>query len=476
MKEDNMEIKKNVFEPSESHGKSSTVNSTFLAFVEKNPWSLNRSSADELLKLNFDAGSLQPWPAFADPHTASQLREAGTAVFDLIRSIPERLFDNDLERLSKYYNIPADTLKVYLEDWNGNHLKTLIGRGDFIFSPSGLKCIEYNVSGGLGGWQVALLEPIYLQTPAVAAYLRESGLKVRNKNLFASLFRHLAVSALDKFTAPAIGYEVNIAIAVMDFDSIKNSFQHVVTTANQIYAGVLSQLDKRLKGEILFCDFHHLHKDDDRLFCRANAKQVHALVEMNHGDDPPWILDVFKSGNLLLYDGPITRVFSDKEIFALLSEHQESDFFNAEEREAIRKYIPWTRRIVHGETCYENGKVTLKDIILSRKNDLVMKPMAGMGGEWVFIGRNTHEAEWRELVRIALRDGGWLIQELIESSTYMFQYGENGMAEHHAVWGLFVFGSQYAGGFLRVMPEKDSHGVINTKQGAEKTVILEIEE
>jgi hypothetical protein len=58
----------------------------------------------------------------------------------------------------------------------------------------------------------------------------------------------------------------------------------------------------------------------------------------------------------------------------------------------------------------------------------------------------------------------------------LFQTGENGYAGHHAVWGLFVFGSRYAGGFMRVLPEKNAQGVINTHRGAEKTVILEVEE
>ncbi len=465
-----MELIKKGSTVDEGQKKLSKASANFLAFVEKNPWSLERSSYSDLFKLNFDAGTLQPWPVFIDQRSKNEIKEAGIRVFNLIRSIPERLFGNDVGKLSTYYNVPADIVKIYLEAWNSDYLKTLLGRGDFIFSPSGLKCIEYNVSGGLGGWQVALLEPIYMQTPAISTFLKEYRVKVRNKNLFESLFEHLLRTALDKFTGPKSDNEMNIAIVVPGFDAMMHSFGHVIGLVNQIYETILSvsHQNNHLKGEIFFCDFHHLHIVGDCLFHRYKNKRILLLVEMYHGDIPTDILNVFRMGNILLYNGPITQVMSDKENLALLSQHQESDIFSPEERESIRKYIPWTRQISAGETTYGSGKVKLEEFILSNKDNLVMKPMEGMGGEWVFIGRYTHKAQWKELIKIALRDGGWLIQEYIESRSYLFQTGKSGYARHHAVWGLFVFGSRYAGGFLRVLPEKDIQGVINTHQGAEK--------
>jgi len=473
-----MELIKKEFAVDEGQKKLSKASANFLAFVEKNPWSLEHSRYSDLLKLNFDAGALQLWPVFIDQRTKNEIKEAGIRIFNLIRSIPERLFGNDVEKLSTYYNVPPDIIKIYLEAWNGDYLKTLLGRGDFIFSPSGLKCIEYNVSGGLGGWQVALLEPIYMQTPAISTFLKEYRVKVHNKNLFESLFEHLLRTALDKFTEPKGDNEINIAIVIPGFDAMMHSLGPVIGLANQIYETVLSFSLKsnHLKGEVLFCDFHHLYVAGDCLFHRYNSKQVHVLVEMYHGEVPAEILDLFRLENILLYNGPITQVMSDKENLALLSQHQESDIFSPEERESIRKYIPWTRQIAAGETTYGTGKVKLEEFILSNKDNLVIKPVGGKGGEWVFIGRYNHKAQWKELIKIALRDGGWLVQEYIESFSYLFLTGESGYAKHHAVWGLFVFGSRYAGGFLRVLPEKDTQGVINTHQGAEKTVILEVEE
>jgi len=69
-----------------------------------------------------------------------------------------------------------------------------------------------------------------------------------------------------------------------------------------------------------------------------------------------------------------------------------------------------------------------------------------------------------------------VVQEYTESYPYLFQSGTNGCIEHHAIWGLLVFGTRYAGGYLRILPKENGKGVINTYQGAEKTVIVEVDE
>jgi hypothetical protein len=75
----------------------------------------------------------------------------------------------------------------------------------------------------------------------------------------------------------------------------------------------------------------------------------------------------------------------------------------------------------------------------------------------------------------ALSIRSWVVQEYIESPTYLYQLGENGYAEHHAVWGFFVFGSTYAGGWARVLPTANKSGVLNCHQGAKVSVVFEVD-
>ena len=99
-----------------------------------------------------------------------------------------------------------------------------------------------------------------------------------------------------------------------------------------------------------------------------------------------------------------------------------------------------------------------------------------MGGEDVYIGCNTSAAIWKEIVKIASIRKKWLVQEYVESFSYLYQSGEVGCGEHNAVWGIYVFDSQYAGTFLRILLAKNRTGVINSRQGAEETPVFEVEE
>ena len=56
------------------------------------------------------------------------------------------------------------------------------------------------------------------------------------------------------------------------------------------------------------------------------------------------------------------------------------------------------------------------------------------------------------------------------------QEGEEGCSEHNAIWGIFMFGNSYGGCFLRTLPKKNNRGIINSRQGADISIIYEVEE
>ena len=126
----------------------SKVNIDFLEFVEKNPNTLKRSSF-KLLELNDHLFTLQPWPTFINKKTRETFKDASLKLWTLIQGIPKRVFNNDPDKISKYFEIPVKVIELQLEGITDDHIKNLVARGDFIFSPTGLKCLEYNVSVNL---------------------------------------------------------------------------------------------------------------------------------------------------------------------------------------------------------------------------------------------------------------------------------------------------------------------------------------
>lgn len=459
-------------ETKSTHEKLSKASARFLEFVERNPGAIKRSGFD-LLEGKDEVGKLQSWPTFIDRFTKNQMEKAAKSVFNLFKLIPKRIFANDPYRVSGFYEIPVDIARMQLDGANDGHIDNLLARGDFIYSPAGFKCLEYNVSAMVGGMQVAYWEPMYAGIPVISKFLQENRLKIRNKNLLAVLLEHLLDNAVKKFSNNSS--EINIALAIPKYgESLDKSTENKYL--NQIYMNILTGKYKSKcgKGEVIFCDYPHLDTADECLFYKG--KRIHVLVEMYHGVVPGEIWQVFKKGNLSIYNGPITKLMSSKLNLALLSQHENSDIFSPREREAIKKYIPWTRKTIAGEVNYGTDKVKLEEFVFANKERLVLKPCMGISGAGIHIGKNTPAEQWKKIVDQVFKEKNWVVQEYVESFSFVYQRGETGCAQHIVAWGLFVFGSHYGGAWARVLPTENKYGVVNSIQGAEESVILEVEE
>lgn len=492
--EKKMEIKPSIIKIHENLSKSSV---RFLDFARQNPASLKLNNYD-LLELNDPLFKLQPWPTFINQPAKNEIEEASLKVLNLLRSVPARIFSNDCEKISRYYGLSVDLAEYFLYGVTDEHLDNLLARGDFVITESGIKCLEYNINTNLGGMNLPLWESLYLATPVISEFLNKYKVKIHNRNLYSFLFEQLINAASTFYTDCE---EVNIAIVMpqgLD-DPYRPSQERYL---NSVYRDVLYSQFDNLKGQVFICDFSHIKVVGEDVF-REN-KKLHYLVEWCQGYLPVEILDLFKERKILISNGAIAWLLSTKLNLALLSENKDSDLFSPEEKEMIEKYIPWTRKVVPGETTYEGEKIQLEEFILANREKLVLKPLLGAGGKDIYIGCHKSEKEWKELAESAMKWNdwkgihisrdlnekqwfdlaeraykevkNWVVQEYIESPRYLYQLGENGCAEHHAVWGFFIFGNTYAGGWVRVLPANNDSGIINCHQGAKVSVLFEVDE
>jgi hypothetical protein len=172
----------------------------------------------------------------------------------------------------------------------------------------------------------------------------------------------------------------------------------------------------------------------------------------------------------------VSPVLSHKINLALLSDLEGSDLWSDEERAVIRTHIPWTRLVTDDFVDYQGERVYLPDILASERDRMVLKLGLSRQGTDVHAGRFTPAGRWQELGRAALEQGGWIVQEFQECLRWPFLHPDGGtVVPHDVVWGIFIFGSHYGGGFLRVLPAGRA-GVLNTLRGAKPSVLLEVAE
>lgn len=452
--------------------KLSKVNLDFIEFVKENPQGLKRSNFRTLDSSAYTY-KLQSWPTFINPQAKALFLEMGVKVCDLIKSIPARIFENDPQKIAAYYELPEPVIKLQLEGITPEDLANMVGRADFTFSPSGLKCLEFNITPNSSGWQLPEWESLYLNAPIIDRFLKEHHIKINNENYLELFLDHIIrfASPLAPPGSNARHPELNVLLVVTFVGNLheKNPwFQYL----RQLYNEKLSAT--ALTGNLFICDYQHLECTGNMVYLKG--KRIHALIELFHGLVKPGVIRAYNAGNIRILNGPITGLLVNKLNLALLSEHEESHLFSSEEKETIKKYIPWTRKIIPGETVFKGEKIRMENFLISNKDQLVIKPSIGLGGQRVYIGQDTFRKQWEDLVNTALRKKHFLVQELVEAPRGLYQLGEDGCAHHDTVWGVWILGSRYGASFVRALPGENSRRVVNGAQGAEISIVFEVEQ
>jgi hypothetical protein len=207
------------------HARWSELNGEFLDFVARNPEYLERRtfaslSAEPWLR----AVSLQSWPFFLGVEQRREVERVALGMDRLVKGAVERFLCGDLARAREFYRFRATdprTVRMSLFE-NESLLRGLVAepngfrgapsRADYLEDADGLKCIEFNAGGSLGGTQLNAVGNLYLASPPVARFLEAKGRRARAPDTLAAFFRHqveetVRLGAWD-------GGELNVAVVI----------------------------------------------------------------------------------------------------------------------------------------------------------------------------------------------------------------------------------------------------------------------
>jgi hypothetical protein len=453
-----------------THRDLSEVDLAFRETAAQDPRFLERSHFGPLDRHEMLAFRQQSWPTFLGREKLAEFQRASLGIYNLVRSLPERVFGQDYARMSAYYGLDsALTAELVLTPPSG--VSTVVSRGDMIDTADGFKCIEFNFTPNLGGWESTILVNLHLAVPATADFIAGRGIPVAYTNTVQT-FLNLAIEdslakglCTDGEVNIAFLYDSELPTEPLDPDGTAGT-----DYMNQELARVLERRGDGLRGRVMACRLKEL--SSRRGFLYKDGAPIHSIAEFT-SETAAMVFRAFKSGGLSLFNGPITRLLGDKRNFALLSESVDSDLFSAEERELIRRHVPWTRLVAPGQVEFEGERVSLPDLLRTRRERFVIKETISFGGKAVHVGKATPEPVWLEAVDTALEERRWIVQEYFASLPYLYQSGEQGCSVHDVIWGPFVFGGQYAGVILRMQP-KAAGGAVNLSRAATEGVVLEV--
>src|SRR6201984_2853280 len=105
-----------------------------------------------------------------------------------------------------------------------------------------------------------------------------------------------------------------------------------------------------------------------------------------------------------------------KAFFAVLTDEQNGSLFSHDERELIRRHIPWTRVVEDTSTAHYGEHIDLLAFIRQKRENLVLKPSDEYGGTGVTLGWETNERDWDTAIGRAVSavssngSGAWIVQ------------------------------------------------------------------
>jgi hypothetical protein len=452
----------------------SEANRRFFEHVSAHPAGLERSTyapvhaPDPLVTY-----PLQSFPTFVEAGRMAEMGEVAVETCRLLAAVPERFFDGERSRLEEFYDPELDRELAFATVADPAALARIIGRGDFLDTPDGLRCVEFNLMAGLGGWEVVHVADRYLETPIVREFLEREGFRVRVPDTLVAFLDHAFAHA--RADGLADGGELNLVVLIDYPEEKRPGVELIRRFLTHRYRGYLAEKGGGLEGTVDVARFAELEARDGAVY--HAGRRAHLVTRRSAGKLSPAVDEALLGGAAHYYQ-PYGEILTDKRNLALLSGAESSPAagrFRAEELRFVRRHLPWTRIVAPGPVVWRGRETELAELLRSpERRELVIKPGQGGGGRNVYIGREVADDEWNAAVERALGEGTWVVQELVETRPYRYQRGEEGVADFSLSWGMFVFGESYGGSYLRMSP-KGGSSVLNITRGAESGWVFEVE-
>ncbi|MEW5989290.1 MAG: hypothetical protein AB1791_21905 [Chloroflexota bacterium] len=284
----------------------------------------------------------------------------------------------------------------------GYHEPTPLSRLDafFITDKEELRFTEYNAEVPAASAYNDVLSHVFYSLPIMRKFARRYELRPLPA-------RHNVLHVLMEMYYHWAGRREAPRIAIVDWREVPTYSEFVL-------------FEEYFKSQGLECrivDPREVEYQDDRLMAGDyhitliyKRVLIDELVTRGGLDHP--IVRAVREGNVCMVNPFRCKILYKKASLAVLSDTRNSHFFTAEEREAIKAHIPWTRRVEERVTTYDEQPVDLVPFIIKYRERFVLKPNDDYGGHGIVLGWQAEAAEWEKTVQLALQSP-YVVQERI---------------------------------------------------------------
>ncbi|MEH1014393.1 hypothetical protein V6U90_14930 [Micromonospora sp. CPCC 206060] len=400
-------------------------------------------------------------PAFLSGTERRTVARDLRTIYDLLRSLPERVFDGSLTALAGAVGMsPLQTALITRSARAGSLVP--LGRADLYHDGTGFRLLEFNVTSALGGFENADLNRAMLAYPPLREFVDRHRLRYRDtlECMVRTMYAECAAAIpTDRPPVVAVLDTVeNFAIVGPRLGVLAAKLADYGVDGIACHPGQFTYPNGRptVAGRAVDVIFRYFLAED--LADPASAAELEPL------------LVAVEQEQVGMFSRLDAELYGNKGALAMVSDDRLRDLFDADERACIDRLLPWTRYVRPRVTDPAGTRVDVLRYALARQDELVLKPTLLHGGSGIVVGWQVGTAEWEARVSSAV-DGPFVLQHRIRPAAEPFPDGTGGIRDHYLNWGIYlgdhavVDEDGYAGCFVRGSTEP-TVGVVSLGDGA----------
>ncbi|MFH8575042.1 hypothetical protein OHB11_04270 [Streptomyces zaomyceticus] len=393
----------------------------------------------------------RPWFLRAS-ETAAFARDL-KGLFDLLVSLPHRLFDGDLDRYTAEIGIGPALASLLRR--GGSGVPATFGRADAYHDGTAYKLLEFNLGSEIGGLEMAVFNRGLLRVPEFAEFARVHRLgHVDIAARMAAVLRDRARPALSGGGEPVVGLIEGRGGVTLYGRMMRAAVEAMAEQGIDLRIGEIGDVRTGPDGKLAL-DGTPL----DLVLRNFAASQLLEDPAGTEAAEP--FFRAHEAGRTVLFTSLESGFYSNKSALSLLTDPRWSGSFDADERALVDRVLPWSRTLhaagasaggagSASHTPAASGLADLVDLCRERRERLILKPGAGYGGLDTFVGWECTDAEWDKALRIAVERGGHVAQERVVPRPEPVYDPVTGTVDSWiAALGIFLTDEGYAGAHAR---------------------------
>lgn len=391
-----------------------------------------------------NATQLLPRPLFIAEDTITRFSEDLFVFFELLTSLPQRVFDGDLAAYCAALGMEERRAAI-LAQYPGRPIRH--GRVDAYHDGSALRLLEFNIGSALGGIDRAEIGRMLLRVPEFAEFAADHGLTyVHTGEKIANVYRE-AAGELTGGADPVVGF-IESASGFEGYVPAAESYvESMAVQGLELVMGRIDELTERdgriyLRGRRI--DLIQRHFTENEMVTEPGVAEAAERVFRAHDE-----------GRVVCWTPLQSSLYHNKAALNLMSDSRLRHVFTTEEAELIDRVLPWSRLLTDTETEVDGRTVDLIDYCRANRADLIIKQQRSFQARGIVPGWDSSDAEWSAALAEGIAEGA-LVQRRVVRRSEQVVHPDTGVVDEYAgTWGVYVTPHGYAGTSLRAMPIDD---------------------